>query len=283
MDTELARTFLTVVAAGNFIKAASRLHVTQSTVSTRIRLLEKHLGCSLFVRNKGGTTLTPSGHLFQRHAATLVRTVEQARQEVGIPSSYQGTLIVGGRIGLWEDLMLDWLPWMRRRAPGIALRAEIGFEENLMERLVEGSMDLAVMYTPQSRPGLRVELLLEEQLIMVSTDQDMPESTNEYTYVDWGPEFFTKHNSHLPEYGAAPLTVNIGWLGLQHILRYGGSGYFPRRLVNAYLDSGQLVRIPEAPTFTLPAYAVHLVEGDSDVIDVALEGVRYVLNGKQAS
>ena len=57
MDTELARTFLTVVTAGNFITAAERLHVSQSTVSTRIHTLEQQLGCTLFVRNKAGTTL----------------------------------------------------------------------------------------------------------------------------------------------------------------------------------------------------------------------------------
>ena len=35
MDTELARTFLSVVAAGSFVKASERLFVTQSTVSAR--------------------------------------------------------------------------------------------------------------------------------------------------------------------------------------------------------------------------------------------------------
>ena len=85
MDTELARTFLTVVTAGNFITAAERLHVSQSTVSTRIHTLEQLLGCTLFVRNKAGTTLTPAGRQFQRHASALVRTVEQARHDVGIP------------------------------------------------------------------------------------------------------------------------------------------------------------------------------------------------------
>jgi DNA-binding transcriptional LysR family regulator len=39
MDTELARTFLTVVTSGSFINAADRLHVSQSTVSTRIHTL----------------------------------------------------------------------------------------------------------------------------------------------------------------------------------------------------------------------------------------------------
>ena len=58
MDTELARTFLTVITSGSLISAAERLHVSQSTVSTRIHTLEDQLGCTLFVRNKAGTTLT---------------------------------------------------------------------------------------------------------------------------------------------------------------------------------------------------------------------------------
>jgi DNA-binding transcriptional LysR family regulator len=60
MDTELARTFLAVVSAGNFVAAAERLHVSQSTVSTRIHTLEEQLRCTLFVRNKAGATLTPA-------------------------------------------------------------------------------------------------------------------------------------------------------------------------------------------------------------------------------
>src|SRR3954462_13273196 len=113
MDTELARTFLTVVTAGNFITAADRLHVSQSTVSTRIHTLEQQLGCTLFVRNKAGTMLTPAGRQFQRHATTLVRTVQQARHDVGMSEGFTGTLVVGGRFGLWEEYLLRWLPQMQ--------------------------------------------------------------------------------------------------------------------------------------------------------------------------
>ena len=171
METELARTFLTVVAAGNFIGAAERLHVTQSTVSARIHTLEEQLGCSLFVRNKAGTRLTAAGRQFQKHAAILVRTVERARQDVGIAAGYRATLTVGGRLGLWEGLLLEWLPLMRDLAPDISVRAEVGFEEELMHGLVEGRIDIGVMYTPQSRPGLTVERLLEERLVLVSTEE----------------------------------------------------------------------------------------------------------------
>jgi len=138
MDTELARTFLTVVTAGNFISAADRLHVSQSTVSTRIHTLEDQLGCTLFVRNKAGTTLTSAGRQFQRHAATLVRTIEQARHDIGIPEGFSGTLVVGGRIGLWEEFLLQWLQLMREEG-GPDQRYQYAPKAGLNQRLCRGS------------------------------------------------------------------------------------------------------------------------------------------------
>jgi DNA-binding transcriptional LysR family regulator len=277
MDTELARTFLTVVAAGNFISAAERLHVTQSTVSARIRTLEDQLGCTLFVRNKAGTILTPAGRQFQKHAGTLVRTVEQARHDIGVPRGFRAALTVGGRFGLWEQLLLKWLPLMREVAPDVTVRAEIGMEADLMQGLVEGRLDIGVMYTPQSRPGLKVELLLEEKLVLVSTDPDhRPEPGPGYVYIDWGPEFYAKHSASFPDYIGPALTANIGWLGLQHILDNGGSGYFPLRLVRHHLKKGRLTRLLGAPEFSLPAYVVFLTEGDPDLLEKALSGIRHV-------
>src|SRR5690606_10751716 len=141
MDTELARTFLAVIATGSFVDAAQKLYVTQSTVSARIQRLEEELGAALFVRNKAGTTLTPAGRQFQKHATVLTRTVEQARQEIGIVEGFKGTLTVGGRVGLWEDLLLHWLPAFAQVAPDIAVRALIGFEDDLMQALIEGRAD----------------------------------------------------------------------------------------------------------------------------------------------
>jgi DNA-binding transcriptional LysR family regulator len=277
MDTELARTFLTVVAAGNFINAADRLHVTQSTVSARIHALEQQLGCVLFVRNKAGTTLTPAGQQFQKHAGILVRTVEHALHDVGIPRGFRGALAVGGRFGLWEQLLLRWLPMMQAAAPDISLRAEIGLEPDLMQGLVEGRLDLGVMYTPQSRPGLKVEMLIEDTLMLVSTDPaGAAEPGPGYVYTDWGPEFYARHSAAFPDFIGPALTANIGWVGLQHILAHGGSGYFPLRLARPYLASGQLTRLHGAPEFSQPAYVVYGAEGRSDILDPALQILRRV-------
>ncbi len=258
MDTELARTFLTVVSAGNFSAASERLHVTQSTVSARIHTLEEQLGCTLFVRNKAGTTLTPAGRQFQKHASSLVRTVEQARHDVGIPRGFRAALTVGGRIGLWEQFLLEWVALMRNQVPDVSVRAEVAFEADLMQGLVEGRLDFGVMYTPQSRPGLTVDHLFDEQLILVATEAK-PESVlgAKYVYIDWGPEFYVQHNASFPDFSSPAITANIGWLGLQYILENGGSGYFPSRLIRPYLESGNLLVSKDAPIFHLPAYVVH--------------------------
>jgi DNA-binding transcriptional LysR family regulator len=277
MDTELARTFLTVIAAGNFVEAAHRLHVTQSTVSSRIQRLEESLGAVLFVRNKAGTTLTAAGRQFQRHAALLTRTVEQARQEMGIVSGFAATITVGGRIGLWEDLLSRWLPLFASLSPEVAVRAIIGFEEDLMQALVEGRADIGVMYTPQSRPGLIVELLLEERLVYVSTHAEPSrEPQRDYVYVDWGPEFFAQHSLAFPNFTGAAITMNIGWLGLQHLLAFGGSGYFPARLIREHEASGQLHRVEEAPEFRLPAYLCYPSRQESEHLQLALDTIRRV-------
>ncbi|GAB1717447.1 MAG: transcriptional regulator, LysR family [Nitrobacter sp.] len=281
MDTELARTFLAVVTSGNFISAADRLHVSQSTVSMRIHSLEDQLGCMLFVRNKAGTALTSAGRQFQRHAATLVRTMEQARHDIGIPEGFSGTLVVGCRIGLWEEFLLQWLQLIGEARPEISIRAESGHEPELMQGLIEGRIDIGVMYTPQVRPGLKIEQLFEEHLILVSTDPEgKPEPRSGYVYVDWGPEFYARHNACFPNFGSPPLSVNIGWLGLQHVLENGGSGYFPRRIVMPHLKTRRLNQVSGAPEFSMPAYVVYPLEGDRDLFASAIEAMRQIVHSK---
>jgi DNA-binding transcriptional LysR family regulator len=249
--------------------------VTQSTVSTRVRTLETLLGCRLFVRNKGGTTLTAAGRHFQKHASTLVRTVEQARHDLGIAEGFRATLTIGARMGLWEQFLLKQLPALLTNAADISVRAEIGLERDLMEGLVEGRLDIAIMYSPESRPGLKVEFLFDEKLVLVSTKtRRRPAFDRDYVYIDWGPEFLARHSASFPEFFGASLTANIGWLGLQHVLENGGAGYFPIRLVRPHLEAGKLCLVPGGPAFAIPAYLVHPADADPSVTGSALESIR---------
>ena len=280
MDTELARTFLAVAASGNFVAAASRLHVTQSTVSARIHTLETTLGARLFQRGRNGAELTASGKRFLRHAKNLVRTVEQAQHDVGLPQGFHHVLTLSGRIALWEGFLPQWVAWMRAAAPDVLLRLEIGFEPDIMQGLIEGTVDVGVMYTPTSRPGLMVEPLFDETLLLVTSDPARGWPDAGYIHIDWGPEFHARFSEHYPEV-APTLIANIGWLGVQHILAYGGSGYFPQRLVRRYIEAGQLWRVPDTPQFKLSAWMVFPRDSGSATLEQALDGLRELAREEQ--
>lgn len=277
MDITLARTFLEIVATRSFQRAAERLHVTQTAVSARVRTLEELLGRQLFVRNKAGASLTSAGEHFMRYAPMLVQIWERARHQVAVPAGRRAVVTVGCELSLWDPLLLDWLLWMRRAAPHLALRTEVGTPESLIKQVSDGILDIAIVYAPQQRRGLRIELLIEEKLVLVTTmRRARAPSPADYVYVDWGPEFAAQHNLAFPELSSAGVFVGLGPLGRAYLLEAGGSGYFRLSAVREHLESGRLRRIAGAPEFLYPAYAVYSDHADIKVVTPALAGLKHV-------
>src|SRR5690606_2884702 len=179
LDIDRARTFLEIVHSGSFMRAADRLHVTQTTVSARIRTLEDELGRQLFVRNRNGAHLTPAGREFERFAQSFVQIWERARHQLAIPAGRTSVVALGGELSLWNPLLLDWLVWMKKAQPEIAIHAHVGVPDQLLEQLRTGVLDVAILYAPRMLPGFKVELVEEEQLVLVRTkgEDDEPAAT----------------------------------------------------------------------------------------------------------
>lgn len=278
MDIDQVRTFLAVAAHGSFLEAASRLYVTQSTVSARIQYLETYLRTRLFVRNRAGASLTPAGKRFLRHAKTLLLTMEQARHDVGLPGRYRASLTVGARIALWDAALLPhWVGRMREQMADVSIRSEIGFEEDLMRRLTTGTLDIGLMYTPQHNPGLQVEHLFDETLVLVSSAPNNPWPDENYVYVDWGPGFYAEHSNHFPELERPALLANIGWLAVQLVLANGGSCFLPKRMADALTASGKLGIVPDSPQFRLPAYVIYPSDSGREECQQAVSILRAVV------
>lgn len=283
MDIHLARTFLEIVATQSFQAAARRLHLTQTSVSARVRTLEELLGRRLFVRNKAGAVLTRAGERFLPHATLLVQVWERARQQVAVPPGSRAVLAAGCEVSLWDPLLLRWLLWLREADPQLAIRTEVGFAPELLDKVAAGVLDVAIVYAPQQRPGLRVELLIEEKLVMVTTLKPprLPQPS-EYVYVDWGPEFAAQHGLAFPELSYPAVSAGLGPLGREYVLAAGGTGYFRLDVVRSHLESGHLQRVPNAPEFLYPAYAVFAVGADPATIEPALAGLRQVVRAAPA-
>jgi DNA-binding transcriptional LysR family regulator len=276
MDIDLARTFLAVVATGSFQGAADRLNVTQTAVSARIRALEDGLGRRLFVRNKAGARLTAPGQRFTRHANALVQIWESAHRQIALPAGREHLVSIGGELSLWNPLFSDWLVWMHRTRPQVALRAEVDTPARLIERVQNGSLDAAVLYSPQRRPNLVIELLDEEKLVMVTTAPDGRYDPESYIHVDWGAEFSANEQSAFPHLVSPAIAISLGPLALNYILAVGGSGYFRLGVVRESLAQGRLHRVPDAPEFS---HSIYLVHAEHDVPELAhvREGFRVSL------
>ena len=275
MDVAVARTFLEVVKTGSFVNAAANLNLTQTAVSARIRVLEEQLDRPLFVRNKSGATLTPAGKNFFRFATTLVQVWESAQRAVALPPGRDTVVTVGAELSLWSPLLRQWLLWMRRECPEIAIRTMIDRSENLIEQVQVGSLEVAIVYAAPRRPGIIAELLFEEKLVLVRTTPVETKLTPEdYIEIDWGEKFADSYQSAFPDHPKPVISISYGPLALDYLLATGGSGYFRQGFVQSYLNEGRLALVPDSPEFSYSAYAVHSSKTDSDIVGRIRRGLR---------
>lgn len=268
MDINQATTFLEIAETGSFVAAAARLNVTQTAVSARVRALEAGLGQQLFIRNKAGARLTPAGERFRQAATDLVQIWERAQRQVALPSGRRAMAVAGAEPSLWDPVLGDWLAWMKKNAPDIALRAEIDHPARLLGRLADGSLDMAVIYgSPEPHDDLVVELLAEEKLVLVSSRPATRDGLGEdFIHVGWGPVFERSFRAAFPELAEAGIFVSHGPLGLLHLLEAGGTGYFRLSAVQPHLDEGRLQIVPDAPIFAHPMHLAYSNRADGALI-----------------
>lgn len=275
MDITLLKTYLEVAATGSFVGASDRLFVTQSAVSLRIQRLEDILGKPLFMRSKAGAELTPAGREFEGYAQSMIRMWEEARQQVAIPEGFTRSLTIGAQYSLWPRLGFRLIDGLQEEMPDLNIRAELGMPDRLTRFLIDGTVQVGLLYMPQLRPGLAVEELMEEELVLVASwPNPTMDMGGKYVFVDWGPEFVNAHSELLPDLTNPGLTFSLGAMVAEFIVNRQGAAYLPARYVKKYLDSGQLHLVPDAPSFPYPVWAVWREDLDPAIRDAAQKVLR---------
>ena len=276
MDIELAKTFLDIMRSGSLLATAERMHVTQTAVTARLKNLEAQLGCQLFVRNRAGASLTEEGERFVSYATQIVQLWEKAKYDLPLPEAKTDSIAIGSELSLWNPLLLNWVSDLRSSYESVAIQVETGEANSLIDRISNGVLDVAVVYSPEYLPGLKIELLLEEKLMMVSG----AESAEPYIYVDWGPTYQKQHDLAFPGKRRAALSVDFGLLALEYLLSHSGSGYFRSRVLQRYIEDKKLFPVASAPEFTYPIFAVYRDCNNSQAIHQAIESLRSIANQK---
>lgn len=275
MDVSLARTFLTVAETGSFIEAGRKMNITQSTVSARIKTLEDLLGRPLFSRSKFGAELTGAGELFQKHALAMVRVWQQAQLQVSLADQHPDHISIGAPLSLWQGFLLKWVAGLRTEAPGLAVSGAADDAPTLMQRLIGGTLDIAVLYRPSPPPGLAIEYLFDEEFVLVSSGKPgRRRGSNDYVLIDWGSDFLQDHAAAFPELANPALNMDLGPLSLDYVLANPCSAYFPSRMVRQHVARGRLRQPKRGRKFVYPVYMVYADARSEESFEPLLQRLR---------
>lgn len=173
MNLEQLRGFAEVSATGHFTRAAERLHLAQPSLSRQIATLESDLGVELFHRARGNVTLTAAGERLLPIARRMLADAEAARGEMAeLAGLRRGRIRLGATPTLCTSLVVEVLVEFRERYPGVDVEILERGSRSLIEALLEGTLDLALIVTSvgsvAARAVLAREPLLSERLVLVS-------------------------------------------------------------------------------------------------------------------
>jgi DNA-binding transcriptional LysR family regulator len=168
MDAADLRVFQSVVSTGSMNKAALELHTVQSNVTARIKALEDEVGLALFERTNRGVTLTAAGQRLLPFAARAARLLDDARRAVADDGTPSGALVVGS---LETTAALRLSPVLAEFAaayPAVDLSLRTGTSCELIDQVLDRSLEGAFVCGPVNHPDLLVEPFAHEELVILT-------------------------------------------------------------------------------------------------------------------
>ena len=169
MNFKRLRYFAKIIDVGSLTQAADLLHIAQPALSKQIATLEAEVRQQLLVRTKRGVIPTEAGKTLYRHAQLILRQCEQARLDMAADSlGVAGPVSIGLAPGTAASLLaVPLIRAVRSSHPGILLYLNENYGTALSELIMNGRMDLAVLYGNRAVHGLTFLPLLQEELFLV--------------------------------------------------------------------------------------------------------------------
>ena len=159
MNLRFVEAFYWVASLKSISRAAEKLFLTQSAMSSRISTLEEELGVLLLDRRDKQFKLTVAGARFLVYAQKLLELQREVKAEMGSGA----TMAMSMRIGAIESVLHSWLiPWLEKlRAdhPGLELELTVETTPILIDQMQRGTLDLVFAVMPVSADGVRTHAL----------------------------------------------------------------------------------------------------------------------------
>jgi len=170
MDVKQLDYFVHVADLGSFTKAASLLSVAQSALSHQVRQLEVELEQTLLYRNGRGVTPTDAGRRLLGHARGILMQMRRARDELAEDrDAMVGHLIIGLPPSLARLVTVPLFKAFNNAIPNGSFGVIEGLSASVVQWLVEGRVDVGLVYNPAPLPTIEITPLHEEAMFLISS------------------------------------------------------------------------------------------------------------------
>ena len=251
--------YLAVIRGGSVTAAADELIVTQPSVSSAVAALSRELGCELFERAGRGIRLTEAGSAFAPYAEDVLGLLEKGRA-----AAREAAEIAARRLKLAAVTTAaeSFVPVMMRtfseQHPEIDLTLVVGNRQDVLDRVLNHSADVAITGKPPGDDRLVAEPFMENEIVCITSPDDPaasdgPIGAPELADRPWllrelGSGTRTLNEQFLADHGLEPQTLTLGSNGaIKQAARAGlGISLLSRAAVEPELESGWLGEIPLA-------------------------------------
>jgi len=175
MDFKQMRYFVALYEERNMTRAARRVHVVQAAVSQQIRRLEASFGVELFERTVSGVVPNAIAHRLYPLCLQALNAADEVRTALSESSGLIAGKVTFGLLSALPPLILPQvLLEFREQYPDVEIAVRDGYSQHLLEGVVQGDLDFAIVARAEARPVVKQAILAEEELVAVVSNETFP-------------------------------------------------------------------------------------------------------------
>ncbi|CBZ02858.1 LysR family transcriptional regulator [Clostridium botulinum] len=196
MNYDYYKTFIALAQTKNFSTTAKKLNISQSTVSNRIKELEKYIGSSLLYRTNKTVGLTIAGEEFLPYCKRMI-LIEEEGMAVLNNLKYKDSIKLGSVHSAYDGHIKRTVKDFLKRHDDVSIKILINHSDKLLEFLVDEIIDIAIVsYVPTSNKYTTIHTLCDDIILVAKNTCDFKDEiyahelkTMKLIYADWSESF----------------------------------------------------------------------------------------------
>lgn len=268
MDIEQLQAFLHVANSKSFTRAAEKMNVVQSTITTRIQMLERHIGKDLFKRDKRNIGLTSAGRSFLPYAERIVDLSREGMKVMQLEQTFHDQLVIGTTHALWDYVIFAAIDDFQKSNSQISVRMITEHSSFIIRKMIDGLIDLGIVFYPAYHSNIESIPIIEDTYELVATPTfhlpDFPLTSNDlrtlpYIHLNWGGSFSDWIQQVFGNHYIFQLEVDHVSLLLKFLESNQGVGFLPHSIAKRLIETGEIISIPFMSDTPLPKRIIYLV------------------------